>query len=278
MQAGVSTACTYPQLLEDALYEFAVNGITHTEFFVNADADITRARVHTLRSIMDHFGVSCRAVHPFACPIEPMMLFSDYERRADDMIAYYRRYFEVMQTLGAEIFVFHGNDNKHAVSPDFYCERFLRLVEAGKDYGIIVAQENVERCQSGRLHFLREMSRLLGDDAHFVLDVKQAVRAEENPVTMLHMLGSKVCHVHISDHGEKGDCLLLGAGTFRIRSFLEVLHTYDPQASVILELYRQNYRGISDLVGSYRMLGYMIGRVEKGAAQEKNGEESGKNP
>lgn len=269
MQAGVSTACTYPQLLEDALYELALNGITHTEFFVNADADITRARVHTLCSMMEHFGVTCKAVHPFACPIEPMMLFSGYERRVDDMIDYYRRYFEVMNRLGAEIFVFHGNDNKHAVSPEFYCERYLRLVEAGKAQGIIVAQENVERCQSGKLHFLREMSRLLGEDAHFVLDVKQAVRAGEDPVTMLHMLGPKVCHVHISDHGEKGDCLLLGAGSFRIRSFLEVLHTYDPEASVILELYRQSYRGISDLVGSYRMLSHMIGSVEKGAERKK---------
>ena len=267
MQAGVSTACMYPELLEEALYGLALNGITHTELFINSDSDITRTRVHALKSIMEHYGVTCKAVHPFACPIEPMMLFSDYERRVDDMISYYRRYFDVMRELGAEVFVFHGNDNRHAVSPEFYCDRFRRLVEAGKEHGVIVAQENVERCQSGKLHFLREMSRLLGDDAHFVLDVKQAVRAEENPVNMLHMLGSKVCHIHISDHGEKGDCLLLGAGSFRIRSFLEVLHTYSPEASVIVELYRQSYRGISDLVGSYRMLSHMIGSIEKKAGE-----------
>ncbi len=267
MHAGVSTACLYPQYLEDALYELALNGITHTELFVNADSDISRTRVHTLHAIMERYGVTCRSVHPFACPLEPMMLFSGYARRVDDMIGYYRRYFEVMQELGAEIFVFHGNDNHHAVSPEFYCERYIRLVEAGKEYGITVAQENVERCQSGKLHFLREMSRILGGDAHFVLDVKQAVRAGENPLNMLHMLGSKVCHVHISDHGEKGDCLLLGAGNFRIRSFLEVLHGCSPDASVILELYRQSYRGISDLFGSYRMLSYMIGSIEKKAGE-----------
>ena len=163
----------------------------------------------------------------------------------------------------------------YAVCPD--CGKKIMVygeshtAEIAKEYGITVAQENVERCQSGKLHFLREMSRILGDDAHFVLDVKQAVRAGENPVNMLHMLGSKVCHVHISDHGEKGDCLLLGAGSFRIRSFLEVLYTYSPEASVLLELYRQSYRGISDLVGSYRMLSYMISSIEKkaGEAAEK---------
>ncbi|MBR3630042.1 MAG: sugar phosphate isomerase/epimerase [Oscillospiraceae bacterium] len=267
MHAGVSTACLYPQYLEDALYELALNGITHTELFINADSDITRTRVHTLQSMLKHYGVTCRAVHPFTCPLESSMLFSDYERRVEDMIGYYRRYFEVMQALGAEVFVFHGNENPFAVSPEFYCERFLRLAKAGKEYGIIVAQENVKRCQSGKLHFLREMSRLLGEDAHFVLDVKQAVRAGEVPVNMLHMLGSRVCHVHISDHGEKGDCLPLGAGSFRIRSFLEVLHTTSPDSSVILELYRSSYRGISDLVGSYRMLSYMIGSIEKKAGE-----------
>lgn len=265
MQAGVSTACLYPQYLEEALYDLAINGITHAEMFINADSDITRSRVHTLKTIMQRYGVTCPSVHPFACPIEPVMLFSKYERRVDDMIDYYRRTFAVMQELGAKIFVFHGNDSKHAVSAEFYCERYLRLVNAGKEFGITVAQENVDRCQSGALHFLWEMGKLLGDDAHFVLDVKQAVRAGESPINMLHMLGSKVCHVHISDHGEKGSCLLLGAGNFRIRSFLEALHTYNPDCSVMLELYRDSYRGISDLVGSYRMLSHMISGIKRNA-------------
>ncbi len=265
MQAGVSTACLYPQHLEEALYDLALNGITCTELFINADSDITRTRVHTLRTILDRYGMTCAAVHPFACPIEPIMLFSDYDRRVDDMIDYYRHYFEVMQQLGAAVFVLHGNLNTHPVSEELYCSRFLRLAEAGKEFGVTVAQENVSRCQSGSLHFLREMKRLLGDDARFVLDVKQAVRAGESPVNMLHLLGSHVCHVHISDHGEKGDCLQLGAGDFRIRSFLELLYANRPDCTVVLELYRSGFRGISDLVGGYRMLSYLMRGIEKQA-------------
>lgn len=270
MQAGVSTACLYPQHLEEALYDLALNGIACAELFVNADSDITRSRVHTMRMIMERYGTACPSVHPFACPIEPMMLFSSYDRRVEDMIGYYRRYFEVMRELGAGIFVFHGNDKHHAVTPELYCERFHRLVEAGRQEGVIVAQENVERCQSGTLHFLREMKRILGDDAHFVLDVKQAVRAGENPINMLHMLGSHVCHVHISDHSDKGDCLPIGQGNFRIRSFLEALHQYSPESAVMLELYRENYRGISDLVSGYRMLSHMISGIERKAADARS--------
>ncbi len=263
MQAGVSTACLYPQHLEEALYDLALNGVSHVELFINADSDVTRERVHTMKTIMERYGVTCRSVHPFACPIEPLMLFSSYDRRVDDMIDYYKRTFEIMNQFGAEIFVFHGNNQYVSVEPELYCERYLRLVNAGKEFGITVAQENVERCQSGKLHFLREISRILGDDAHFVLDVKQAVRAKESPFNILHMLGARVIHVHISDHGEKGDCLPLGAGEFRIRNFLETLYQYSPDASVMLELYRSNFRGISDLVGSYRMLGHIIASIEK---------------
>ena len=112
-----------------------------------------------------------------------------------------------------------GITNMFQLNRNYIVSGIYRLVNAGKEFGITVAQENVERCQSGKLHFLREMSRILGNDAHFVLDVKQAVRAGESPSNILHMLGSHVIHVHISDHGEKGDCLPLGAGEFRIRAF-----------------------------------------------------------
>lgn len=267
MQAGVSTACLYPQHLEEALYDLALNGVTHVEIFINSDSDITRERVHTMKTIMERYGVTCRSVHPFACPIEPLMLFSSYDRRVDDMIDYYKRTFEVMQIFGAEYFVFHGNNKYVSVESELYCERYLRLVNAGKEFGITVAQENVERCQSGKLHFMREMLRILGNDACFVLDVKQAVRSGESPSDILHMLGSHVIHVHMSDHGEKGDCLPLGQGDFRIRAFLETLYQYSPESSVMLELYRKNFRGISDLVGSYRMLGHIITSIErKGSA------------
>lgn len=258
MQAGVSTACLYPQLLEEALYELAVNGISHVEIFFNAESELRRPFVANLADIMNRFGVTCKSVHPFACPMEPMMLFSKYERRVEDMLNYYKRTFEAMHTLGAEIFVFHGSDAQHPVPIDLYCERYARLVNAGKEQGITVAQENVVRCQSGSLKFLHEMALRMGSEAKFVLDTKQAVRAGESPENILATLGSRIVHVHISDHGEKGDCLPLGAGNFRVRSFLEQLSKHSPESSVILELYRSNFRGISDLVSNYRMLSMVI--------------------
>ncbi len=264
MLAGVSTACMYPKLLEDALYELAVNGVTHTELFINADCELRRPFMQTMGELMQRFGMTCRSMHPFAAPMEPMMLFSGYERRVSDMIDYYKRTFEAMQTVGAEIFILHGNSLHNPVSVPFYCERFQKLANAAKPYGVTVAQENVVLCQSGSLKFLQEMAAELGDAAHFVLDVKQAIRSKENPMQMLRVLGNRVCHVHISDHSELGDCLLLGTGRFAIRQFLQELYQQNPDCSVMLELYRSSYRGISDLMNSYRFLARMIESVERG--------------
>ncbi len=269
MQAGVSTACMYPELTEEVLYNYAVNGISHVEIFFNSDCELHPAFVANLKDIMNRYDMTCRSVHPFACPIEPMMLFSRYERRIQDMLDYYKKTFEAGQMLGAEFFVLHGNYQNLAVEPELYCERFARLAETAKPYHITVAQENVSRCQAGSLRFMREMIKILGSQVRFVLDIKQAVRAKESPVNILHMLGSHVAHVHISDHSEKNNCLLLGTGNFRIRSFLEILYNYNPECSVMLELYRENFRGISDLVSNYRMLDRMISGIEKNAKKSE---------
>ena len=74
-------------------------------------------------------------------------------------------------------------------------------------------------------------------------------------------LGSHIVHVHISDHGELGDCLQIGRGRFNIRKFLSMLNENSPDCSVMLELYRSNFEGISDLVNNYNTLVSMIGKL-----------------
>lgn len=261
MIAGVSTACLYPKLLEESVYDLALNGIAHTEIFINTSSELEKKYVNGLASTLKRFEVTCRSLHPFTCPIEPMMFFSGYKRRVDDALEFYKKYFNAMNILGAEIFVFHGNKKIIEVPKELYFETFSRLVDTGKQFGVTVAQENVSRCTSGSLSFMKEMVKSLGDDAKFVLDTKQSIRANENNFDILRALGSHVVHVHISDHGEMGDCLQIGKGRFNIKQFLTLLNEKSPYSSVILELYRSNFDGISDLVNNYNTLVSMIGKL-----------------
>lgn len=262
MQAGVSTACLYPRLLEESVYDLAVSGIAHTEIFVNTVSECTRTFVSGMADTMKRFDMTCRALHPFTCPIEPMLFFSEYERRVADALEFHKMYFQAMNWLGAEIFVFHGNQAGSSIPQELYFERFYRLAKLGKEFGVTVAQENVSRCTSGSLRFLKEMKRALGDDAHFVLDTKQAIRSKENIFDVVRALGSSIVHVHISDHGDRGDCLQIGKGRFDIRRFLRLLRQEGADCSIMLELYRSNFSNLTDLVSNYNTLVHMIGSLE----------------
>lgn len=265
LRAGVSTACLYPRVVEEALYDLALAGVQHVEIFINTHSELRRGFVDALAQLLRRFDMTCCSLHPYTSEIEPMMLFSNYPRRVEDYLEYCRRYFEAMRMLGARIFILHGNKMPAAsVQPEFYCERFQKLSELGKSYGITVAQENVARCTSASLNFLKQMKQLLGKDAHFVLDVKQAVRAGEDALTMLRALGKSVAHVHISDHGEYGDCLPIGKGRFRVNDFLRELAALSPDCAVILELYRSGFSNVHELTANYTLLQNRIQAAVKG--------------
>lgn len=256
----MSTACLYPELLEDSLYKLAVNGVSCTEIFVNSYSELRRGYAENLKEMMNRFDMDCVSVHPFTCEIEPIMLFSDYERRTADFLEYCKKYFQFMNIVGAKIFVLHGGKSDRG--KEFYCERYSRLFRLGKGFGITVAVENVSRCQSSSSAFIHDISRMLNDEFAFVLDTKQALRAGETPFAFLEAAGKKTVHVHISDSGETGDCLAIGKGNFRFRQFLEKLNNYNHDASVVLELYRNSFSNISELIHSYSILNKMVGSYQ----------------
>lgn len=254
MKAGISTASLYPQLLEDALKNLLDTGVKHTELFINTHSELDTAYIKMLKKELDAHDASCISLHPFTCPSEPMMLFSSYERRVSDMLDYYKYFFEAMNILSADIFVFHGNMSKTAVDEELYFERYLKLYELGRSFGITVAQENVERCQSRSLEFLRSMKSALKEKAHFILDVKQAVRSDEDPIIMASELGNSIVHVHMSDHSSTSDCMIPGKGSFDMKSFFKVLKKHSFNGAVLLELYRHNYHDLNDLLGGLKYI------------------------
>lgn len=258
MIAGVSTACLYPMPLEESLYSLAVNGISCTEIFINTHSELKKSFSHNILQLLKRFDVKCISVHPFTSEMETMMFFSDYERRIDDILEYYKLYFDFMNTIGAKVFVFHGSKNGSGKSRELFCERYSRLWRLGKTFGIKTALENVSRCQSASSAFVRDVANMLGSEFSFVLDTKQAIRAGENPMNFIDAAGKNLVHVHISDSGELGDCLPIGKGRFQFKQFFEKLNSFNPDCNIILELYRSSFGGISELVSCYNILEKML--------------------
>lgn len=259
MTAGVSTACLYPRPVEDSLYDLAVNGIPAAEVFINTHSELRKSFAVGIADTLKRFDMKCTSVHPFTCELEQLMFFSEYERRLEDILEYYKLYFSFMNTVGAEVFVFHGGKGSTSAPVDRFCERFSRLYRLGREFGVTVSLENVSRCQSSSSAFVKRVAAALGDEFAFTLDTKQAVRSGESPFAFLDAVGNKLVNVHASDNSELGDCLPIGKGRFPFRKFLARVKELNPECSVILELYRSGFSGISDLVSGCSILSAMCG-------------------
>ena len=108
MDIGVSTACLYPLETEKALYELAERGVKNVEIFVNSIDELEGQVLVELRRIIGEYGMNVISMHPFSSPMETLFLFGDYPRRTEYLIDIYKRYFEVMAEIGADVFVLHG--------------------------------------------------------------------------------------------------------------------------------------------------------------------------
>lgn len=258
MKAGVSSACLYPQILEKSVEDMAKHGIKLMEIFINTDSELEETYLKEIKSILDYYDTKCISLHPYTCSLEPMMFFTNYDKRFNDGLKYYSKYFHAMNILNADIFVFHGNKAIVPVEENLYFDRFFKLSELGKEYGITFAQENVARCQCNNIEFMKNMVQQLGDIAKFVIDLKQAIRSGTDIYDIISNIGENISHVHISDHTPEKDCLPLGSGILDLPLLLESLQRKSFDGAIVLELYRSNFSNIDDLTKSYEYLKHEI--------------------
>ena len=263
MLAGISSASMYPLHTEDAVRELAKMGVRNAEIFINdvseSDGEIFADIVKTVKDS----GMNIVSVHPFSSPMESLFLFSDYDRRRDTLIDMYKRYFECMNVLGADIFVLHGAILSTKCSDERYFERYSMLMDAAEEYGVTVAQENICYCKSKDLEFLKNLRKNCGERTKFVLDIKQAVRTGLSPFTIIDELGKDIIHVHISDNGKNGDCLPVGKGEFDFFALTEKLNSIGYNGAMFIELYRNNYGEYTELYESMKKIEEIIAKIEK---------------
>ena len=245
MKIGISTACLYPMETERSLETLSSMGFEVYEVFLNTFRELKPDFLNGLKKIAGQGRIV--SVHPFTSAFESLLFFSDYIRRFEDGLSAYRYFLEAAVTLGARLFVLHGQRDYaySAITEEDYFERYAALYRLGKTYGVTVAQENVNRFRSERPSFVKRMRRYLSEECAFVLDVKQAVRAGEDPYEMLTAMGERLVHVHINDNLPGRDCLLPGEGQMDYRRMRELLDRYTYCGDIVLEVYRRDFDTLS---------------------------------
>ena len=251
LQFGISTSCYYPLLTEEAVRRLVEAEVDCAEIFINSDSELSGSCFAEMRRILAAGRTKVLSLHPFTSGLEPLLFFSEYERRFLDGVEYYKRFFHAAAELGARYLVIHGDKSEDPATEGRYLDRYYRLNQAAKSFGVMLAQENVSRCRGRSPEFLAHMKAALGDDAVFVLDFKQARRAGVDYRQLLRLLGTSIVHLHISDWAGAEDCLPVGKGSMDFSALLKDLESADYSGGVILELYRRNYGGYDELLASY---------------------------
>lgn len=257
MKIGLSTASLYPLHTEEALLETARLGVKNVEIFLGSISELEGEIFSCMKNTVREYGLNVVSVHPFSSPMESLFLFSSYDRRVDDIMDLYKRYFSMMTELGAKIFVVHGAAATANCDDGRYAERLYALIREGRKLGITVAQENVSYCKSGKAEFLQMLSRELADSIAFVLDIKQSRRAGYSPNSLVELLGDRIIHLHLSDGNSKdskADCLPIGRGDFDFKEFFTELNKVGYKGDAVIELYRDNYGDYGELANGVKIL------------------------
>ena len=254
MSVGISSACFYPEISENAVKYLCENDTPNIEIFFNSACEIKGEIFKEICDCVKENGTKVVSVHPFSSAFEPFMLFSDYERRFSDGLELYKRYFEVCNILGAKILVLHGDRADRTYCDDRYIDRYHRLYTAGKEQGVVLAQENICYCRSRDTEFLKKMRAELSDEVAFVLDLKQARRADVDYHKYIEVMGEKLIHLHANDFDENHDCLLPGKGVLDFSEVYRALSSVGFKGDSIIEVYRGNYGEHKELLESMRYL------------------------
>ncbi|WRS28180.1 sugar phosphate isomerase/epimerase [Oscillospiraceae bacterium MB08-C2-2] len=253
MLPGVSTACLYPQELESALRKLANISVKATEVFINSFSELEEPFLKRLRSIADSGGTQVLSVHPFTCGLEPMLFFSGYDRRLEDGREFYKKYYQAACILGAKLVMFHGNYRTTPIPREKYFSRYQLLMEDAAAFGVELCHENVSRCAGYDPSFFSEMKKCL-PDAGFVLDLKQCIRSGVAFPDMISAMGDGVRHIHISDHDQNHDCMLLGRGQLDLPNFIDSVAKNGFDGGIIVELYRENFGDFVEIKQCYQHL------------------------
>lgn len=250
MKTGMSSACFYPLETELSVIKCGELGFRNIEIFVNSYCELKGKIFKEIKSAVNHYGINVCSVHPFTSFAESFVFFGSYNRRVDDGIEFYKNYFEFCAELGASALVLHGAKLEHTVNNEEYFDRYARLFEAGKEFGVLVSQENVVNFRSQSVDFLKRMNEYLNGEFSMTLDLKQCRRAGEDPVKIIETIGEKILNVHISDYNENSDCIPPFEGKEDFQKIVNALNKKNFKGNYIIELYNNGYEDEKQIVNA----------------------------
>lgn len=255
MDIGVSTGCFYPEKPKKSLIKVVESGAKVAEIFFNTDSELDENYVRDLQKIAYENKIKVISIHPYTSAIETFMFFSKNDYKLADSIKYYEKYFRACQILGAKYVVIHGcYMTADYMTMDRYANNLNLLSKKAQEYGVYICQENVVRFKCGYIDNLIEFIKYADENIKFVFDLKQSIRAGQNPYRIIDLMGKRISHIHISDCNTEENCLLPGKGDFDLKKLLEYAESRFDVNTALIEVYNENIDSMESLKNSLHFL------------------------
>ena len=238
MRLGLSTAAFYGRWeTEEAAVQLSRLPIDCAETFLQTPGEYGADFGALVRRNLG--PVACTSVHPMGTQFENQLHGRSPRQRKDafDML---RRVLDAVAALGAGMYVYHGRSTPLLSPLPWNLPDNLAVLEAMREEaaprGVTIAWENVCWCQLTTAQRVRE-ARRAAPWLRFTLDIKQAMRAGEDPVQIARAMGSALCNVHVCDWDASGALCLPGEGVFDFAALFAALRETGYRGPVILEPY-----------------------------------------
>jgi sugar phosphate isomerase/epimerase len=269
-RTGISTACFYPMLLEDA-FDVICDNLKYKvcELFLNTQSEADVRFLRDIKSKADDNGVRIVAVHPYLSGYEPMLFFTEYKRRTSESIKLYGMFFEAAQFLGADYAIFHGlGPSKLKIPVEEYAEIFMSINEEAKKFSVELLHENVGEINN----HIKDLIQA-NPEIRFTLDFKHSVVNGSDVVDIIEVMGENLAHIHVNDmrmqypKGSKDDisktkmCRLPFYGNLDFSGIFKKLEDINYIGSFITEVYRYNYADEAEITESKKRFADFLGKL-----------------
>lgn len=255
MTIGLSSAAFFGRMdTEDQAAKVRDFPVQCCEVFLQTGSEYTAHFGSLVRSRLQ--GLPCVSVHAMSSQFESE-LFSIYHRQAEDALRQFEGVCAAGQAMGARYYVLHGRAGyvspvKVDGIPDLQTTMAC-LKHTASAYGLEVLWENVSWCALQSVEDVLRVQEMLPEQ-RFVMDVKQAYRAGQDPLAMIRAMGDKLAHVHVLDRTADGTLCLPGEGVTDWQGMAEALRSIGYGGAVILEPYERHTR---DEAALKRSLAYL---------------------
>lgn len=262
MQIGISTASLFVRYnTEDALKVLAENKIPCAEIFLESFCEYNKDFGIFLNSIKQDTQI--HSVHTLTTQFEPQ-LFSINERAVEDSFYWLDKTMQAANACGTKYYTFHGparmKRTPYNIDYDKLGKQTQRVIDAIKPYGITLAYENVHWCYYNYIGYFSEI-RKRTEGLKATLDIKQARQSGISDFDLISEMGKDIVTVHVSDINADGKMCLPGKGNYDFMQLFNRLNDVGFDGAILLEVYQNDYKELSELFDSYNQIKNMAEKV-----------------